>query len=93
MIKLEKIDHQKGIYRFYKLDIQPTLFGEFSFSREWGRIGNKASRRVIKTFECYEDAAQALNCLHVRKMKKGYSIKLYMNISISLSRGFWDKEP
>ncbi|WP_439399732.1 WGR domain-containing protein [Bradyrhizobium sp. PMVTL-01] len=25
--------------RSYKLDIQPTLFGEWSFVREWGRIG------------------------------------------------------
>jgi len=25
--------------RFYKIDVQPTLFGEWAAVREWGRFG------------------------------------------------------
>ena len=75
MVRLQKIDPQKGIPRFYRLDIQSTLFGEFSFTREWGWIGNKPSRRMTEFFGSYEDANRALNCLQIKKVKKGYSIQ------------------
>jgi predicted DNA-binding WGR domain protein len=32
--------------RFYKLDVQPTLFGEWTLVREWGRIGRPGTVRV-----------------------------------------------
>ncbi|WP_442868383.1 WGR domain-containing protein [Bradyrhizobium sp. CCBAU 11445] len=32
--------------RFYKLDVQPTLFGECSLVRVWGRIGRAGTVRV-----------------------------------------------
>ena len=38
-INLVRIDDDKNMARFYKLDAQPTLFGEWSLIREWGRIG------------------------------------------------------
>ena len=38
-IMLTRIDNHRNMARFYKLDIQPTLFGEWSLVREWGRIG------------------------------------------------------
>ena len=38
-IHLARIDAEKNMERFYKLDVQPTLFGEWSLVREWGRIG------------------------------------------------------
>jgi predicted DNA-binding WGR domain protein len=38
-IHLARIDADKNMSRFYKLDVQPTLFGEWSLVKEWGRIG------------------------------------------------------
>ncbi len=38
-ITLARIDPTKNMARFYKLDVQPTLFGEWAVVREWGRIG------------------------------------------------------
>jgi predicted DNA-binding WGR domain protein len=38
-INLLRIDEDSNMARFYKLDVQPTLFGEWSLVREWGRIG------------------------------------------------------
>jgi predicted DNA-binding WGR domain protein len=38
-IMLERIYDEKNMARFYKLDVQPTLFGDWTVIREWGRIG------------------------------------------------------
>lgn len=35
-IILTRIDNHRNMARFYKLDVQPTLFGECSLVREWG---------------------------------------------------------
>ena len=37
---------QQNVHRVYKLDVQPTLFGEWTFIREWGRIGRAGTLRV-----------------------------------------------
>ena len=44
-IMLTRIDDRRNMARFYKLDIQPTLFGEWTFLREWGRIGRAGTVR------------------------------------------------
>ena len=45
-IHLVRIDAEKNMERFYKLDVQPTLFGEWALIREWGRIGRPGTVRV-----------------------------------------------
>ncbi|MCK1301961.1 WGR domain-containing protein [Bradyrhizobium sp. 24] len=44
-IVLTRIDNRRNMARFYKLDLQPTLFDEWSIVREWGRIGRAADAR------------------------------------------------
>jgi predicted DNA-binding WGR domain protein len=44
-INLARIDAEKNIERFYKIDVQPTLFGEWAVVREWGRIGSGGTVR------------------------------------------------
>ena len=39
-----KIDPAKTMRRFYRLSVEPTLFGDFALVREWGRVGAKAGR-------------------------------------------------
>src|SRR6266700_1825710 len=41
-----RIDDDRNMARFYKLDAQPTLFGEWSLVREWGRTGQAGSVTV-----------------------------------------------
>ena len=45
-IMLTRINDRRNMARFYKLDVQPTLFGEWSFIREWGRIGRAGTVRT-----------------------------------------------
>jgi predicted DNA-binding WGR domain protein len=34
-----RIDDGKNMAQFHKIDLQPTLFGEWCLVREWGRLG------------------------------------------------------
>jgi predicted DNA-binding WGR domain protein len=45
-IMLTRFDDRRNMARFYKLYVQPTLFGECSLIREWGRIGRAGTVRV-----------------------------------------------
>jgi predicted DNA-binding WGR domain protein len=45
-ITLTRVDHRCDVARFYKLDVQPTLFGGWSVVREWGRIGRAGTVRT-----------------------------------------------
>ncbi|WP_092884165.1 WGR domain-containing protein [Roseicitreum antarcticum] len=36
---LKRIDRLSNACRFYRMEIVPGLFGDWSLMREWGRIG------------------------------------------------------
>ena len=57
--------------RYYRLDIQPDLFGGWSFIREWGRIGRPGPVRQIP----YPTPAEAIAALERQrriKERRGY---------------------
>lgn len=69
--RVERIDANQNMQRFYRMHIQPDLFGGATLFKEWGRIGTGGSQRI----EPYADAGQALDALavHLRaKMRRGY---------------------
>lgn len=43
---VERIAPEKNMARFYALAVQPTLFGEVSLVRAWGRIGTRGQQKV-----------------------------------------------
>lgn len=57
--------------RFYVLALQPTLFGEVSLFRSWGRIG-AAGQAMMETFEEASTASSALANLARIKSRRGY---------------------
>lgn len=59
------------MFRFYGLSLQPTLFGEMSVMRSWGRIGT-LGRQKVDIFATNDDAAKALSRLLAAKIKRGY---------------------
>jgi predicted DNA-binding WGR domain protein len=68
---LRRIDSSRNMARFYILLLQPTLFGETSLVRNWGRIGTRG-REKVELFESTDVAAAALSALAARKLKRGY---------------------
>jgi predicted DNA-binding WGR domain protein len=57
MATLVNIDPAKNMHRFYSVRILPTLFGEWSIMREWGRIGSPG-RFVVESFGSEDEARE-----------------------------------
>lgn len=71
---VERIAPEKNMARFYALAVQPTLFGEVSLVRAWGRIGTRGQQMV----HLFDDETQAVSLfLDVlrEKRKRGYRPK------------------
>lgn len=70
-LHLRRSDPCRNMARFYELDLQPTLFGECSLVRCWGRIGT-AGRRRAETFVTPAQAQAALQLWARRKRRRDY---------------------
>ena len=44
-ITLMRSDPKRNMHRYYRLDVQPDLFGAWCCIREWGRIGQAGQIR------------------------------------------------
>ncbi|MBF9235694.1 WGR domain-containing protein [Microvirga alba] len=71
---LDRCDRRCNMARYYALTIEPTLFGDFAFIREWGRIGRPGQRRV-EFLDSPTLAMEELDTWIKRKCRKGYSIR------------------
>jgi predicted DNA-binding WGR domain protein len=70
-MNLVRIDADKNMARFYKLDVQPTLFGEWSLVREWGRMGQPC-RVQVEMYSTRGTADIALIAAWIKRLKRGY---------------------
>ena len=71
-ITLHRIDPAQNMRRYYRLDVQPDLFGAWGLLREWGRIGQPGRLRV----DPYPTAAEAEERLRhqaAAKLGRGYA--------------------
>jgi predicted DNA-binding WGR domain protein len=71
-VELHRIDAARNMRRFYRLDMQPDLFGGVLLVRQWGRIGARG-RIVADRFDDATLAAAALAQHAARKARRGYS--------------------
>ncbi len=63
---MKKIDTSNNITWFYRMEIMPGLFGDYSLVREWGRIGQPGQIRV----DWYDTEAAAKDARFDIQMKK-----------------------
>jgi len=70
-VNLIHVDPERNMARFYGIEVQPTLFGEMSVLRNWGRIGTKG-RGMMVTYKDEYQAAAALLKLDKQKRRRGY---------------------
>lgn len=68
---LRRIDPARNMARFYCVTLQPTLFGEVSVVRAWGRIGTRG-RMKINSFPTEEGASAAFAHIEKSKRRRGY---------------------
>jgi predicted DNA-binding WGR domain protein len=68
---LYRIDAAKNMWRYYRLDLQPDLFGLWLLVKEWGRVGQHGQTQVT-SFATVDEASQALQRQRGAKQKRGY---------------------
>ena len=70
-VHLIHVDPDVNMARFYGIEMQPTLFGEVSVFRTWGRIGTNGQSMMV-TYDDEAQAAEALRKLDRQKRHRGY---------------------
>lgn len=73
MRQLVKIRPAENQLRFYAVDIQPGLFGNWAVVREWGRIGQPGPLRR-DWYDTETTAAEKAQKLIETKLKRGYQV-------------------
>jgi predicted DNA-binding WGR domain protein len=70
VIELRHIDPARNMRRFYRLDMQPDLFGGVFLMKQWGRIGVHG-RVTAERFDNDHSAAVAMQRQAERKRRRG----------------------
>ena len=70
-VHLIHVDPALNMARFYPISIQPTLFGEASVMRYWGRIGTRGQAMIL-TYPGENEATAAASKLERQKQRRGY---------------------
>jgi len=65
VVHLRRIDPVRNMRRFYRLDVQPDLFGGILLVKEWGRI-------MAERYDSEALAADAMQRHAERKRRRGY---------------------
>jgi predicted DNA-binding WGR domain protein len=71
-VYMERSDQARNLARFYNVDIQPTLFGDWAVVRRWGRIGTHG-RTQQDWFSSLSEAETAHSRTVARKLLRGYA--------------------
>ena len=71
---LEKQHAAKNVFRYYRMEVAPNLFGEWTLHREWGRIG-QGGRTRMDWFTSKDQAEAALITQEALKRKRGYWVE------------------
>ena len=66
-VHLVRIDESRNMARFYQLSVEPSLFGDYSVVRNWGRLGTRGRSRTA--LFCDQKSA-LLHFLDITKEKK-----------------------
>jgi predicted DNA-binding WGR domain protein len=67
-VHLVRIDQARNMARFYQLSVEPSLFGDYSVVRNWGRLGTRGHFRIA----LFQNRKSALrHFLNIAKEKKG----------------------
>ena len=70
-VDLKRIDPSLNMRRFYRMSVQPDLFGGACLVREWGRIGFRG-QMMIEQHDDEGKAVTALMKLEAIKKRRGY---------------------
>lgn len=72
MTFLTRIDHEKNIQRWYRVEVTSTLFESLAVVCSWGRLGTTYQRRRIIPVENYAQAEALAAQIVAKKLKRQY---------------------
>lgn len=70
-LSMTRRDPDLNMARFYSIALQPTLFGEVSIIRNWGRIGTRG-QVMLETFPSPLAAERQAILIERQKRRRGY---------------------
>ena len=71
-VLLQRVDPERRMARFYRLTIEPTLFGGYALVREYGRIG-QGGRVISQLYASTDDVVRAFEQVRQGKQRRGYA--------------------
>jgi predicted DNA-binding WGR domain protein len=71
MAFLTRIDPARNIDRFYVVQVMPSLFGDWTVMREWGRRGSLGTLR-LNSYQRGGEAETAKQRTIKRRLQHGY---------------------
>lgn len=85
-----------GFQCFYRLTLQPTLFGGVDLLREWGRLAPTptATRRVVEHYACVAELLPPLRDAVCVRLRHGYRARALPGRFVPSARAvFWCVTP
>lgn len=73
-LRLERIEPERNMARYYTLAVELTLFEDWSCTRSFGRIGTRGGRIMLGLFEDRASAEAELIALLRAKQARGYRV-------------------
>jgi len=70
-MRLECINPDRNMFRFYEIRVEPTLFDEHALLICWGRIGKRGRQRIALTGN-FAEVQKTAEKLEKTKVKRGY---------------------
>ena len=73
-LRLERIEPERNMARYYTLTVELTLFEDWSCTRQFGRIGARGGRIMLGLFEDRAAAEAEFMALLRAKQARGYRV-------------------
>ena len=70
-VRMTRVDSEQNMARFYEIDVQRTLFGNYTVERHWGRIGAVGQSKTF-WFDDEEAAVKMASQVSTAKTRRGY---------------------
>ena len=70
-MRMTRVDLEKNMARFYEIDVQPPLFGDYTVERHWGRIAAAGQSKTF-WFDDEEAADNMASQVSTAKTQRGY---------------------
>jgi predicted DNA-binding WGR domain protein len=71
---LECKNPEQNKYRFYRMTVQRSLFGNLILTRSWGRIGSKRPREIHKEFADADTLMREVRRILTVRQRHGYRL-------------------